>query len=139
MYVSCKSKKVLKWTAKMNAKPLFVQAVLAPIWSVYKAVKTQPNEEQVAKILTSQNLSVAQKDWNNADKDVAIQVFVACFSWRSSLVNNPHIGVGCHECLATSIDCNSTDCRAAASKSSHCTKPPNREAIHKAGARKPGA
>jgi hypothetical protein len=59
--------------------------VLEPIWLVYKAVMVEPNSEQVARIIKSQGLVVANRELNHTDRRVAVQVPIGCNARPSQL------------------------------------------------------
>ena len=66
-YVNLKAKKIMKGAMAKGKQPLFVQLILANIWSVYEAAVERKDKERLQKIADSLGLKVAARDLRSSD------------------------------------------------------------------------
>ena len=66
-YLNLKAKKIMKGAMAKGKQPLFVQLILANIWSVYEAAIERRDKEKLQKIADSLSLKVAARDLRSND------------------------------------------------------------------------
>ncbi|XP_037553220.1 elongation factor-like GTPase 1 [Nematolebias whitei] len=78
-YLNFKAKRIMTGAQAKGKKPLFVQLVLDNIWSLYDAVVTRRDKENVEKVVTSLGVKVMDRDLRHSDPKVLLSAI--CNQW----------------------------------------------------------
>eukprot|EP00727_Mastigamoeba_balamuthi_P009892 m51a1_g5525 hypothetical protein (1034) ;mRNA; f:428118-431927 len=76
-YLDGRSKRVFTKPVQRGQQPLFVQAVLKPVWEVYTSAAITPDPERIKKIVAALKINATPKELGSSDPKVVVMAIMS--------------------------------------------------------------